>query len=247
MLLLQSVEETHSATAASPQEVKATYGGQKCLLSSGLQGAGRLHCLTQQDRGMPADSPVALTWSRLLAAVHAWSSSSSTQQAAPSHHSLHANLQSCSPRLRKAKPCHWLRWKRERIPQYKERVGWGRYRRLCPVVKSRAVKVRNHSAVPLGWADPGPPDSGAAGSKQSCARASQHPQEAGHLASCMVEDRRKSEEGQPRAGGLCPESSHSTSPSSMLPLLPLFSCQSYLVLCPPSQPHGQGWQVLGKC
>lgn len=147
MLLLQSVEETHSATAASPQEVKATYGGQKCLLSSGLQGAGRLHCLTQQDRGMPADSPVAVTWSRLLAAVHAWSSSSSTQQAAPSHHSLHANLQSCSPRLRKAKPCHWLRWKRERIPQYKERVGWGRYRRLCPVVKSRAVKVRNHSSV----------------------------------------------------------------------------------------------------
>lgn len=101
MLLLQSVEETHSATAASPQEVKATYGGQKCLLSSGLQGAGRLHCLTQQDRGMPADSLVALTWSRLLAAVHAWSSSSSTQQAAPSHHSLHANLHSCSPRLRR--------------------------------------------------------------------------------------------------------------------------------------------------
>lgn len=48
---------------------------------------------------------------------------------------------------KKAKPCHWLRWKRERIPQYKERVGWGRYRRLCPVVKSRAVKVRNHSSV----------------------------------------------------------------------------------------------------
>lgn len=111
MLLLQSGEEIQSATAASPQEVKATYGGQKCLLSSGLQGAGWLHWLTQQDRGMSADSLVALTWSRLLAAVHAWSSSSRTHQAAPSHHSLHANLQSCSPRLRKVKPCHRLRWR----------------------------------------------------------------------------------------------------------------------------------------